>query len=155
DGDEIRTVAAGLEPAPFAAGDLITRQGAIAHWLYLLVTGEVDVAIDGGGARHVVASLHGPTVFGEMGLLTGEPRQATVVARTACECYRLRKAVFEDVLVKRPGLADRISRILAERQNSLERKSQDLAAHDDARRRVRMREEILAQIRRFFGIAQS
>lgn len=156
-GDEVHSVAAGLEPAPFAAGDLITRQGAIAHWLYILASGEVDVALEGpDGARHAIASLRGPTVFGEMGLLTGEPRHATVVAKTGCECYRLQKAVFEEVLLKRPALADRMSRILAERQNSLDRKTQDLTVQaEDARRRAHVSEEILAQIRRFFGIVQS
>jgi len=155
--DEIQMVAAGLEPAPFATGDLITRQGAVAHWLYLLATGEVSVEVEGAdGVRHPIAALQGPTVFGEMGLLTGEPRHATVIARAGCECYRLQKAVFEDVLVKRPSLADRMSRILAERQNSLEQKSVDLAARaDDTRRSARMSNEILGQIRRFFGITSS
>lgn len=152
--DEVRMVAAGLEPAPFASGDLITRQGAVAHWLYILAAGEVDVAIDGtDGARHVIASLRGPTVFGEMGLLTGEPRHATVVARTGCGCYRLQKSVLETVLVKRPSLAERMSRILAERQNNLEQKSLDLSMRaEEAGRRARVSEEILGQIRRFFGI---
>lgn len=155
--DEFRMVAGGLEPAPFAAGDLITRQGAVAHWLYILANGEVEVSIDGAdGARHGIASLRGPTVFGEMGLLTGEPRHATVVARSGCECYRLQKAVLEDVLVKRPSLADRMSRILAERQTNLEQKSHDLSSRaDELRRRSRLSEEILGQIRRFFGIAEA
>lgn len=152
--EEIATVAAGLEPAPFAAGDLITRQGAVAHWLYILTAGEVEVAIDtAGGERHAVATLNAPTVFGEMGLLTGEPRHATVIARTACECFRLSKSVFEEVLVKRPGLADRMARILAERQHSLTRQAEDLSAREaDGARAARASSEILAQIRRFFGI---
>ena len=47
-----------LVAAPFAAGDVITRQGAIAHWLYLLTGGEADVWIDSPDApRRRVATL--------------------------------------------------------------------------------------------------
>ena len=71
-----------LVHAPFAAGDIITRQGAIAHWLYVLESGDADVYVERAlGLRHHVASLLGSSFFGEMGLLTGEPRRATVVAR--------------------------------------------------------------------------
>lgn len=152
--DEIRTVAAGLEPAPFAAGDLITRQGAVAHWLYVLGAGSVEVGLeDESGVRHPVARLEAPTVFGEMGLLTGEPRHATVVAGSACECYRLGKSAFESVLVRRPVIAERMSRILAQRQGELEQSATDIEAlARDARRHARASGEILSQIKRFFGI---
>lgn len=152
--DERRMVASRLEPAPFAAGDLITRQGAVAHWLYVLAEGAVDVNLeDEKGRRHEIARLDAPTVFGEMGLLTGEPRHATVIARTACECYRLRKAAFEEILRKRPQLAERMSRILAQRQNSLHQKSREMSTSAAGRNGpVRLSEEILVEIKRFFGI---
>jgi small-conductance mechanosensitive channel/CRP-like cAMP-binding protein len=153
--EERRRVASRLEPAPFAAGDLITRQGAVAHWLYVLAEGTATVALDAeSGQRHEVAQLDAPTVFGEMGLLTGEPRHATVVARSGCECYRLRKAAFEEILLKRPELAERMSRILAQRQNNLDAKHRDLSSRPSGRNGApRMSEEILAEIKRFFGIA--
>jgi small-conductance mechanosensitive channel/CRP-like cAMP-binding protein len=153
--DEAETVAAGLEPAPFADGDVITRQGAVAHWLYILASGRVDVVVERpDGSRHLVAELDAPTVFGEMGLLTGEPRHATVLARTSCECYRLGKSAFEDVLLKRPGLAERMSRVLAQRQSGLDRTLHD-AAPGRSGSGSRMSEEILAQIKRFFGLSPS
>lgn len=103
--EEIAAVAGRLVPAPFAEGDVITRQGTRAHWLYLLSAGSVSVALERpDGARHDLATLEAPTVFGEMGLLTGEPRQATVVARGGAECYRLDKAAFQQVLLERPAL---------------------------------------------------
>jgi small-conductance mechanosensitive channel/CRP-like cAMP-binding protein len=153
--DEARMVAARFEPAPFVAGDLITRQGSVAHWLYVLAEGAVAVSLeDSVGRRHRVTQLDAPTVFGEMGLLTGAPRQATVTAITGCECYRLRKAAFEEILRKRPQLAERISHILAQRQSHLEEKSRDLSMRSPSNEAPhRLSEEILAEIKRFFGIA--
>lgn len=95
--------------APFAAGDIMTRQGAVAHWLYLIVRGEARVLVDGPQGKVEVATLGGGSVFGEMGLLTGEPRSATVVAATAVDCYRLDKQGFAEVLRQRPDIAREIS----------------------------------------------
>lgn len=152
--DELRMAASRLEPAPFAAGDLITRQGSVAHWLYVLAEGMAAVCLDDdAGRRHEIAQLEAPTVFGEMGLLTGAPRQASVVARTACECYRLRKAAFEEILRKRPHLAERMSRVLAQRQGSLDEKSRDISSRASERNgHAKLSDEILAEIKRFFGI---
>lgn len=40
-----------LVHAPFAAGDILTRQGAVAHWLYLVIRGEAKVMVDGPEGR--------------------------------------------------------------------------------------------------------
>lgn len=119
-GSELDTLALRLVRAPFAAGDIITRQGAIAHWLYVLESGDADVYVERvPGMRHHVASLLGGSFFGEMGLLTGEPRRATVVARTDVECYRLDKAAFESILHARPEIAEQISHDLLAREKEL------------------------------------
>lgn len=106
--------------APFVAGDVITRQGATAHWLYLMVSGEADVWVDTPAGRKAVATLGAGSVFGEMGMMTGEPRHATVGARTDVVCYRLDKSGFEDIVKARPDIIGAISRILAERETELE-----------------------------------
>ncbi len=99
--------------APFVKGDTVTRQGAVAHWLYMIVGGEADIWIEGAGQRSHLATLDSGKVFGEMGLMTGAPRRATVTARTDLECYRLDKAGFEKVLRARPDIASGISDVLA------------------------------------------
>jgi len=150
---EVQRLAASLVPAPFANTEVITRQGAIAHWLYLLTAGTVDVVVALPGRRaRTVATLHAPTLFGEMGLLTGEPRHATVMARGSVECYRLEKSAFEDVLQRRPALAERMAQILAQRQQALDREL-ELADAGPAAQGHRMTEEILEKIKRFFGLA--
>jgi hypothetical protein len=138
-----------LVDAPFVKGDTITRQGAVAHWLYLIVSGEADVWHEADGERTHVATLLAGNVFGEMGLMTGEPRRATIVARTDVQCYRLDKAGFEKVLRSRPDIAEEMSRTLAARQTELTER-RDTAG--TAGRRASPGEDILAKIRSFFGL---
>ena len=57
------------------------------------------------GQSRQVAKLHANDVFGEMGMLTGEPRTATVTALTDTVCYRLDKQAFNDTLHRRPEIA--------------------------------------------------
>ncbi len=153
---ELRTVAERLVSAPFARGDVITRQGAVAHWLYILIEGEAEVVVDQpAGERHVVTTLKAGTCFGEMGLLTGEPRRATVIASTDLECYRLDKASLEDILRSRPALAEDFSRMLVARQADLDQRLKQADADQFARQASREHSEILARIRSFFGLDKS
>jgi CRP-like cAMP-binding protein len=153
---ELQTVAERLVSAPFARGDVMTRQGAVAHWLYILIAGHAEVVVDQpDGERHVINTLPAGTCFGEMGLLTGEPRRATVVADSDVECYRLDKASLEDILHSRPALAEDFSRLLAARQTDLDQKLKQVDAEQFARRAPREHSEILARIRNFFGLDQS
>jgi len=101
--------------APFAAGDIITRQGAVAHWLYLIVQGEAQVLVDGPAGRLPIATLRDGAFFGEMGMLTGAARSATVIASTAVECYRLDKEGFAQVLKVRPEIVKEITSVVEAR----------------------------------------
>lgn len=150
---ELNDLSARLKYAPFVAGDVITRQGSVAHWLYLLTHGDVEVWIDAPGEqRRRVNIIHAGEVFGEMGLMTGAARSATVIARTDVECYLLDKASFEHILHARPELAQQISQILANRRVELE----TLRQLDDAERAQRQKSsEILASIKRFFGLKET
>lgn len=145
---EVRRLSRHLVHAPFLAGDVVTRQGAIAHWLYILMQGQADVWAEVPDApRRHVATLAPPTVFGEMGMLTGEPRRATVVARTDLVCYRVDKPAFEELLHARPALAEAMSAVLAARAGGL---AQVLA---DARDEAGVpHESLLSRIRVFFGL---
>jgi CRP-like cAMP-binding protein len=152
--EERLAVAAGLKFAPFSGGEAMTRQGAEAHWLYLIVRGqaEVRVSVDGGASSERVATLADGDFFGEMGLMTGEPRSATVVALTDVECYRLDKDTFQATLHSRPEIAEDISAVLARRRVGLEAAKGDLT---DEARRVRLRYhqgDLLRRIQNFFTL---
>jgi len=111
----------------------MTRQGAEAHWLYILTKGsaEVVLSLDSGEHRRV-SLLHAGDFFGEMSLLTGAPRASTVRALEDSECYRLDRDAFHDILRQRPEITQHLSEILARRQVELETVRHDLDAEGQA-----------------------
>jgi len=147
--DERDSLAESLISAPFVQGDTITRQGAVAHWLYLIVAGEADVWSEHAAGRTHVATLKSGSVFGEMGLMTGEPRGATVTARSDIECYRLDKSAFEAILRARPDIANEISDVIAQRRGELAT-VREAAGH--GRQATAPQDAIRAKIRSFFGL---
>lgn len=151
DDAEVDALGGRLRYAPFAAGETITHQGNVAHWLYLIIEGEAAVNIASDGETHTIATVAGPDVVGEMGLFTGEPRTASVVATTDIECYRLDKEAFRATLESRPELAAEISAVVAERQVRLE--SDYAEASEAASRRVEdEKARLLGAVSRFFGL---
>ncbi len=156
--EEVRTLAVDLSKAVYTAGEICTRQGARAHWLYILASGSVEVRVkvdpDGDGpapaTMKVVRRLEAPDHFGEMGLMTGQARTADVVAVTDVECYRLDKENFERVLLARPEIANELSDRLAQRRVELVATSDGLDEAAKSARHSREREQILGAIRSFF-----
>jgi small-conductance mechanosensitive channel/CRP-like cAMP-binding protein len=138
--------------APFARGEVMTRQGAEAHWLYLVEDGEAAVRISDGVHEREVARLNGPCFFGEMSLLTGEPRSATVVAEGEVECFRLDKVAVQHLIEKRPALAEQLATLLAERQVKLQSVKEGLTADVARERAKREANALLTRIRSFFAI---
>ena len=148
---ERRKLAERLLPAPFARGDMVTRQGSTAHWLYIIVSGEAEVVWEAPeGERRLLTRLQPGSIFGEMGLMTGAPRAASVVAASELECYRLDKADFEEVIRERPAIAEGMAQILAQRQRQNEAmRGEYLEAH---KKPVVHRAAILERMREFFGL---
>jgi CRP-like cAMP-binding protein len=145
---ERASLARHLVYAPFVAGDVMTRQGAVAHWLYLIVAGEAEVWLETPAGRERIATISSGGVFGEMGMMTGAPRTATVIARSDVICYRLDKAGFAEIINARPDVADGISKVLARRHDELVGL---MAAGKNAPPAVQ-HADILARIRSFFGL---
>jgi len=141
--------------APFLAGETVTRQGDVAHWLYVLVGGEAKVVYEADGGERSLGTLRAGTpdsFFGEIGMLTGMPRTSSVVAVTDVECYRIDKQGFELVLRERPAIAEEISTIMAQRRSGLAA-AQDALGQEAHRRMMEDdRGELLTRIRRFFGL---
>lgn len=141
-----------MKYAPFAKGEVMTRQGADAHWLYLMEDGQASVRVTDGIHDREVAQLKGPCFFGEMSLLTGEPRSATVIADGEVECFRLDKAAVQQVIDARPQLAEQLAMLLAERKVALQAAKEGLSA-DAARERAKKEAgALLSRIRSFFAL---
>ena len=151
--EELQAIAQRLKYSPFAKGDVITRQGAVAHWLYMLIEGSADVYLEQPGQeRRKLSTLQPGNFFGEMGLMTGAPRTATVIATSDVECYLLDKESFETVLTNRPELAEEISKILVSRRFGLDSLQQDMDAEARASEMAQQHKDILARMRSFFGL---
>lgn len=146
---ELSKVVAALSHAIFCKGEVMTRQGAEAHWLYLLVKGEAAVQVQSDGQSKTVARLIAPDYFGEMALLTGERRIASVVADTDCECWRLDRQVFKEIVQARPEVAGELSRILAARRMQTE---QAMAAGGPKSSLAAEERRLLDAITSFFGL---
>jgi len=148
--EEQRALAPRLMTAHFMKGEPMTRQGEQAHWLYIIAEGEaeVDVAVNGKSQR--VATLQAGNLFGEMGLMTGEPRTATVTAATEVVCYRLAKEAFEDVLRSRPEIAEQISAFLARRRVELDAVRDQLGLDARGERIKTLQGTLLRGIKEFF-----
>ena len=150
--EERTAVVERLQYAPFAHGDVLTRQDNTSHWLYIIVSGEAEIVHEApGGGRVRVGKVAAGGFFGEMGMLTGSPRTATVIALTDVECYRLDKESFRGLLTTRPQIAEEISRIVSARQH--ESAEADSAAAAFAASQREKRGDLLAGMRRFFGLA--
>jgi CRP-like cAMP-binding protein len=150
-GEERDVLADALLFAPFAKGELMTRQGAEAHWLYVMASGEASVRLEVPGApEKEVAQLGAGDFFGERSLLTGEKRSATIVALTDVECWRLDKAAFKELLDRRPEIAEEVATALAARQVELERHREDLSNEAASRRSLEVKQDLMDKIRRFF-----
>ncbi|MCR4303169.1 MAG: mechanosensitive ion channel family protein [Gallionella sp.] len=151
--DELHKLAERLKYAPFAKGNIISRQGAIAHWLYIIINGDAEVFLETeNGERRRLSVLTKGNFFGEMGMMTGAPRTASVLAMTDVECYRLDKAAFEEIIVERPGIAEEISHILVERRAELDSALQNLDEETKNKTMHRRHSEVLATVKRFFGL---
>lgn len=152
DDGERRSLARAARLTPFGRSEVITRQGAQANWLYVLVKGEVEVRIASREGDRRVVVLKAPNFFGEMALMTGQPREATVVAITAVECLRIDKADFQLILERRPAIAERISEILATRRLELDAVRDGLDPDAQSQRLSHENVRILGSIRQFFGL---
>ncbi|MFA6563948.1 MAG: protein kinase [Verrucomicrobiia bacterium] len=100
------------------AGGLFIRAGEPGDCLYVVRSGEVEVAAPpaaAGGARKVLARLGPGHVVGEMALLNREPRNADVIAATDCELDRLSAVDFESLCAQVPVLKLVLTRLVAHR----------------------------------------
>jgi small-conductance mechanosensitive channel/CRP-like cAMP-binding protein len=153
--DELRVIAQGLTTVLYVKGEAITHQGRVAHYLYVLTKGSVEIRKrkpdDITSEARVIAKLDAPEVFGEMGLMTGAPRGADVYALTDVECYRVDKPTFERVLLARPDIAKELADKLATRRSSNEKLDQMTPEQRERHHRSEA-ERILVGIKDFFGL---
>lgn len=150
--EELGELAERLERAPFTKGETITREGADARHLYMLRAGVISVRVGGLEDHREVARLDAGAFFGEMALLTGERRNATAIALTDVDCYRLKADAFRALLARHPSLAERVAQVLAERETGLVAAKERLGHEQQAKLRAQTERAVLSKIRAFFEL---
>lgn len=150
--DEMDQLAMRLSPATFRAGTMLVRQGDDASSLFIVTEGFLDVFVSRPDTttpllvNHIVAGQ----IFGEMSLLTGEARSASVVAATDVSVYEITQDHFEAFLVRRPGIADQISEIVAQHRVRTDAALREAAPAEIELETKRLKEEILDRMTAVF-----
>ena len=110
-----------LKLQAYRKGKGIVQQGDEGDSFYVIRTGKVEVVLETEGHDALAVARLGPTEgFGEMALLTGRPRSATVVALADVEAWRIAKGDFEALLSESISLALYFSRVVSERLAALQ-----------------------------------
>lgn len=114
--DTLTKVADQMELVEYQPSEVIFRQGDPGDNFYLIRSGEAEVVFEDGGPGKVVATLDEGKFFGEMALETGEPRKATVRAKTDLTLCALDKEEYLAVKTASATFKEEISKVLFERQ---------------------------------------
>ena len=113
---DLETLAGLLISKQVSAGETVIHQGDFGDSLYFIYQGEVDIFIHNQeGAENLIGRLKEGDFFGEMALLTGEPRSASARITRDANLLVLHKTDFDRFLREQPRLAVFFSKVLAER----------------------------------------
>lgn len=147
--DEERvSLVTGSEERIFGDGQTIVQQGDIGRSMFIVCSGSVRVVVEPSGAE--VARLKAGDYFGEMTLLTGEPRTATVRASGDCLVLEITADAIRPIVVANPRMLDQLSVIVSSRLAGLEEartSAQAMAVSPREPSRT-----LLARIQQFLGL---
>lgn len=148
--EEKEVVARSVIKSVYAPGELILRRGDPGSSMFVIYRGNVEIRLPGrDGNIQQVAELKPGDYFGEMALLTGEPRNADVLATNEVETLEIRKGVLQQLLDDNAALAEALSRTITERQMRLDEYARALPEEE---RQVK-ETTILRRIQRFFSLS--
>lgn len=155
--EQIRMLVQGAELRAFMAGETLVQQGERGESLFVIRSGAVriDRSHDGGPAR-TVARLGPGEFFGEMSLLTGEPRSASIVAEEETEVIVVDKAAFAPVLTADTEILPGLSEALETRaRQTAQRMAEERAPAPEEQKTAQQRSALLRKIHRFFGLDEA
>lgn len=139
-----RALAAGAVSHDYAAGEAVVREGDAAGSMFLVESGRVDVRIADG---RVVATIEPGGYFGEMSLLAGAPRNATVTAASDCQLIEIRPDAFRSYVQANPQALESMASAAADRLEQLNTAKESVQAPAETRASV------LKRMRIFLGLA--
>jgi small-conductance mechanosensitive channel/CRP-like cAMP-binding protein len=149
--DEVHILAGAVRVRQFGAGEALMREGDSGDTFYIIRRGVVDVTTNGADGKQVhIAELTRPAFFGEVALMTGESRNATIRARSDVEVLEMSRNGFTELFKSHPDAAAQMSEIIAARL-SQRRELLDAGQQGDGSVRTRS-SRLLAKMREIFDI---
>jgi len=137
----------------FGRGERVIVEGAQGDSMFVLLGGAAEVSVAKNGAPIPVATLRAGDCFGEMSLLTGERRAATVRAETDCRVMEISKSVMGELLRASPDYLERLSELLAKRKLENEGLLKEAASQaQDGRKEREYTATFLRRLRTFFEL---
>lgn len=149
--ETLRQLADQMTKRNIAAGERLISAGEPGQSMFVMSEGMVSVRIPQGENELDVAAFFPGDFFGEMSLLTGEPRSATVVAVTDSVVFEIDKSDIEQVLESSPQAAEALSMAAAERRLASDAARSSKPPEQIAAERSSMADKILAGMSRFLG----
>jgi small-conductance mechanosensitive channel/CRP-like cAMP-binding protein len=151
---EKAALAAHMTPHLFTAGDVIVEQGEHGASMYIVAEGLLYVYITQAESGQLlkVSEISPGQFFGEIALLTGEPRSTTVKAETEALVYEITKENMELLLEKRPEIAERLTETIARYRLRDAEFMQHLPAEQQAVEVKNFAAQLMDKMRRFFNV---
>jgi len=109
--NDLLTLAMEFETIEYGKGKMVIKQGDIGTSMYVLISGEVNVNIDG----KTVATLGEKNIFGELAIFDPEPRSATILTTKETVLFKIESDVIYDLISKYSNVARGIIKILSKR----------------------------------------
>lgn len=147
--EETEAIADAAHLRVFAPDEAIVQKDQPGGSMFVVHKGTVEIqTIDDEGKRQIVSTLREGDVFGEMSLLTGEPRSADVIAKDEAQVLQIGKHCLKPIFDKNPALIQLLSKTVEERRAKLLEKEH----HDEEKVRSSKEKNVFKSIRKFFGL---
>lgn len=151
--EEVWKLSSNLRKEIYGKGEVLVRQGEEGDTFYIIRNGKVAISVsDNSGISTVVAHLGRGAFFGEMSLLTGEKRSATIIAEEDTTVLALSKSIFAEILESNAKIAEELSRVLERRQRENLEKMMKTKELSQEKLQETSQETILKKIKGFFGL---
>ncbi|MDH4477057.1 MAG: mechanosensitive ion channel family protein [Verrucomicrobiaceae bacterium] len=149
---ELERVATEMRRFQLSPDEILFRRNDEGQSLFILIEGLLNVQVDlnNSGHEQTVSQLSPGDFFGEMALLTGEPRSATIQAHTAAVIYEISRPTIIRLIENRPEISECMSLAVAQRQMKLDQARNRTTNEDTADKVQSISKQIMFKMKNYF-----